>query len=102
MSEEREDNTPPVSEWAEYLEPIINTLLPRVIEYHRIKAPEIKRRQYNSLFVVLVILVSSSVLAWHRIIDGSAIFTILLAVMWYIFGSDRSPNIIDMLQQTKK
>jgi len=86
----------------EILSELADRLSPTVLEYHRIKAPEIKRRQYNSVFVMTAILVATVYLSLCDILDSTATFAVFVAVMWYIFGNDRPTSMIDSVFSTKK
>ena len=75
-----------LGEIAEQLAPLIDSIAPHLIEYQKIKAPVIKRWQYINFTVMMAIIVSVSVLAGYKIIDGSAATGLIGAVIGYVFG----------------
>ncbi len=70
----------------EQITPFIEKLAPQIFEYQKIKAPQIKRHQYINFIVMMTILVSVSLLAYYKIIDGSAATGLIGAVIGYVFG----------------
>lgn len=70
----------------EQITPFIEKLAPQIIEYQKIRAPQIKRHQYINLLVMMTILVSVSLLAFYKTIDGSAATGLIGAVIGYVFG----------------
>lgn len=91
-----------VPEMIDALAPILDHLSHQVLEYHRIKAPEIKRRQYNSFVVVFSITVAASALGHYGVIDGSAAMVIFGAVLYYIFRNNtQHSSLIDGMTRPK-
>ena len=70
----------------EQITPFVETLAPSIIEYQKIRAPVIKRLQWINLTIMMTILLSTTILAFLHIIDGSAATGLIGAVIGYVFG----------------
>lgn len=70
----------------EQITPFVEKFAPIVIEYHKIKAPHIKRHQWINFIIMMAILASVSLLAYYKIIDGSAATGLIGTVIGYVFG----------------
>ena len=70
----------------EQITPFIEKLAPQIIEYQKIRAPQIKRHQYINFIVMMTILLSVSILTFYKIIDSSAATGLIGAVIGYVFG----------------
>ncbi len=94
MNDQEKEKTPEqevieekdIADFLEQITPFIEKLAPQIIEYQKIRAPQIKRHQYINLIVMMTILVSVSLLAFYKIIDGSAATGLIGAVIGYVFG----------------
>ncbi len=82
----QEDEEMSVQELMEVATPFIETLAPRIVEYQKVKAPLIKRNQTINFTVMMSIIISISVLAYFKIIDGSAATGLIGAIIGYVFG----------------
>ena len=70
----------------EQVTPFIEVLAPKIVEYQKVREPVIKRWQYINGTVMMTILLSVSILAYLKIIDGSAATGLIGAVIGYVFG----------------
>ena len=84
MEEEHEKD---IAESLEQITPFIEALAPRLIEYQKIREPIIKRGQWINFIVMMTILLSVSILAFYKVIDGSAVTGLIGVVIGYVFGS---------------
>ncbi len=71
---------------AEQITPFVEVLAPKIIEYQKVREPVIKRGQWINFIVMMTILLSVSILAYYKIIDGSAATGLIGAVIGYVFG----------------
>jgi hypothetical protein len=53
-----------IADLLEQITPFVEKAAPYIIEYHKTKAPQIKRHQYINFIVMMTILVSVSLLAY--------------------------------------
>ncbi|MEL4306458.1 hypothetical protein [Methanococcoides sp. LMO-2] len=67
--------------------PFVETLAPKIIEYQKMKSPEIKRAQYMDFIIMILILIAITILTYCKLIDGSAATGLLGAVIGYVFGT---------------
>ena len=70
----------------EQITPFVESLAPRIIEYQKVRAPVIERWQWINFTVMMTILVSISLLAYFKVIDGSAVTGLIGAAIGYVFG----------------
>jgi|GEM_PF-3167271 len=75
-----------IADSLEQITPFIEALAPKVIEYQKVREPVIKRAQIINFIIMASIILSISLLAWHRVIDGSAVTGLIGAVIGYVFG----------------
>jgi len=75
-----------IADILEQITPFVEKLAPQIIEYQKVKAPQVKRYQYINFTIMMTILVSVSILAYYKIIDGSAATGLIGAVIGYVFG----------------
>ena len=75
-----------ISDALEQITPFIEKLAPQIIEYQKDRAPQIRRYQYINFTIMMTILLSVSILAYYKIIDGSAVTGLIGAVIGYVFG----------------
>ena len=75
-----------IGEFLEQITPFVETLAPNIIEYQKVRVPIIKRGQWINLTVMMTILLSTAILAYLKIIDGSAATGLFGAVIGYVFG----------------
>ena len=75
-----------IADILEQITPFVEKLSPQIIEYQKIKAPQIKRHQYINFIVMMTILISVFILAYYNTIDGSAATGLIGAVIGYVFG----------------
>ncbi len=94
MNDQEKEKTPEqevieekdLADFLEQITPFIEKVAPHIIEYQKIKAPQIKRHQCINFIVMMTILTSVSLLASYKIIDGSAATGLIGAVIGYVFG----------------
>ena len=70
-----------IADILEQITPFIEKLAPQIIEYQKIRAPQIKRHQYINFIVMMTILLSVSILTFYKIIDSSAATGLIGAVI---------------------
>jgi len=75
-----------IADVLEQITPFVEKLSPQIIEYQKVKAPQVKRYQYINFTIMMTILASVSILAYCKIIDGSAATGLIGAVIGYVFG----------------
>ena len=75
-----------IADILEQITPFIDKLAPQIIEYQKVKAPQVKRYQYINFTVMMTILLLVSILAYIKIIDGSAATGLIGAIIGYVFG----------------
>ena len=59
---------------------------PHYVESQKVKAPIIKRNQCINFIVMMTIIITIGILAFYRIIDGSAATGLIGAIIGYVFG----------------
>ena len=95
MTEQKKEENPEeeiseendIADTLEQITPFIETLAPRIIEYQKVKSPQIKRYQYINFTIMMSILIAISFLTYCELIDSSAATGLLGAVIGYVFGS---------------
>ncbi|NJD51753.1 MAG: hypothetical protein FIB07_02685 [Candidatus Methanoperedens sp.] len=75
-----------LAETLEQITPFVQAISPLIIEYYKLKSPQVKRYQYINFIIMLAILGSVSTLAYHKIIDSAAATGLIGAVVGYVFG----------------
>jgi len=75
-----------LKELIDILKPLIEVIAPNYIEYQKIKAPLIERSQIINFLIMISILASITLLAYLKIIDGSAATGLIGAIIGYVFG----------------
>jgi hypothetical protein len=75
-----------IGEFVNKITPLVELLAPNYIEYHKIRAPEIKRAQYMDFIVMFLIIISIAILTYLKILEGSAATGLFGAVIGYVFG----------------
>jgi len=75
------------------LKELIEKVAPHFIEYHKIRAPLIRRQQIFNFVIVISIILAVVGLAYFKIIDGSAATGLIGAIIGYVFGSLYPTNV---------
>lgn len=87
-SQEEED----ITEALRKITPFVKEISPSLLENQRIKAPIIKRGQIINFSVMMTLILSIGILAYFKIIDGSAATGLLGAIIGYVFGGLYNKN----------
>ena len=95
MTEQKEEENPEeeiieekdIADILEQITPFVETLAPKIVEYQKVRAPQIKRYQYVNFIIMMSILLSVFLLTYCELIDGSAATGLLGAVIGYVFGN---------------
>ena len=75
-----------IADIAEQITPFVEMVVPKIIEYQKVRVPIIKRGQNINFIVMMTILLSISILAYYKTIDGSAATGLIGAIIGYVFG----------------
>ncbi len=79
-------NEKDIADVLEQITPFIETIAPNIVEFQKVRAPIIKRWQWINFTVMMTILLGTMILAYAKIIDGSAATGLIGAVIGYVFG----------------
>lgn len=84
--QEQEVEEKDLADIAEQLTPFVKTLAPQIIEYQKIREPVIRRGQWINFIIMMTTLLSITILAVYKIVDGSAATGLIGAIIGYVFG----------------
>lgn len=76
-----------IAEAVRALTPFVNALSPLIQKFQENNAPIVKRAQYMNFIFMMTVCLSVGLLAFFKVIDGSATTGLLGAVIGYVFGS---------------
>ncbi len=72
--------------------PLIEKLGPMVIEYQKITEPRVKRVQIINSIIMVTLILAIAILAYLKLIDGSAATGLFGAIIGYVFGGLYNQN----------
>jgi hypothetical protein len=81
-----EDNSDQLAKILESATPLIQAIAPLLKTNQEKQAPIIKRSQWMNFVIMMTLCISISVLAYFKIIDGSAATGLIGAIIGYVFG----------------
>lgn len=72
--------------------PLVEKLGPLIIEYQKITEPRVKRAQIINSVIMITLILAIAILAYLKLIDGSAATGLFGAIIGYVFGGLYNQN----------